>query len=439
MQQMVNFTNAYAESRIASLPKHAKADGTWKRTDLPEMYKLLALLLFQGFHPLPAMRDYWRTEALYAGNYARQMISSRNRYEALMCFLKVIDHTQEDGNDRLRKILLLHDHMREKCQALYRPGKCVSVDESMVKCKGCAPFTQYLPKKPVKGGFFAACDADTSIIVNFEVYTGQQLGGEHGLTHAVVMRLVGDMAADHVIYTDNFYTSPLLATSLREKQMSLVGTIRPNRQGFPPILRADIKQFERWAERGTTRYVRQGDQLFQQWKDKRCVSMFSNVHLGHQHDMITRNVKVDGMHQVVEIRRPLVVADYNGSMGGVDTFDYLIATYRSLRKTRKYWKSLFLDLVDVSASNAYRLFHLWMTEHPDNIQRRKHFKHSDFQAHLIRQMAGIDINDPPRKRRYRSSTDAPFLDSHNSICPTHRSKRKIAKTVESRKMCSASV
>ena len=70
-----------------------------------------------------------------------------------------------------------------------------------------------------------------------------------------MVRLVGDVAAGHVIYTDNFYTSPLFATSLCEKQVSLVGAILHNRQGFPPLLRADIKQFETWAERGTTRYV----------------------------------------------------------------------------------------------------------------------------------------------------------------------------------------
>eukprot|EP00117_Sycon_ciliatum_P029985 scpid59228/ scgid1104/ PiggyBac transposable element-derived protein 4 len=153
------------------------------------------------------------------------------------------------------------------------------------------------------------------------------------------MRLVSDVRAGSVIYTDNFYTSETLATSLRTKQISLVGTVRANRTGFPAVLRTDMKQFEKHAERGATRYVRNGDHLYQQWKDKRCVSMYSNIHQGHEHDTVTRNVKIDGAHQQMEVQRPMCIRDYNSSMGGVDTFDQLIETHRVLRKTKKYWKN----------------------------------------------------------------------------------------------------
>ena len=108
-----------------------------------------------------------------------------------MPFLKVVDHTTEDPGDRLRKIRYLHGIIRQKC---YTPQQSVSVDERMVKCKGRAPFRQYLPKKPVKWGFkvFALCDSSCGVLCDFEVYTGQAEAGE-GLTHAVVTRLTDEL------------------------------------------------------------------------------------------------------------------------------------------------------------------------------------------------------------------------------------------------------
>ena len=105
------------------------------------------------------------------------------------------------------------------CSTLYTPKQCVSVDERMVKCKGRAPFRQYIPKKPVKWGFklFAMCDASSGVLCHFEVYTGQAIAGEEGLTHAVVTRLTVNLHnQEYIVTTDNFYTSNALATSLLE-------------------------------------------------------------------------------------------------------------------------------------------------------------------------------------------------------------------------------
>ena len=230
-----------------------------------------------------------------------------------------------------------------------------------------------------------------------------------------VMRLVDGIAdRNHVVFTDNYYTSSTLAQSLRDKGMYLVGTIRPNRQGFPAAMKNDVKKFDRHAERGTVRYIRSGNILYLQWKDKRVVNMLSAVHTGHEFSMVTRNAKVDGQYQAIAVKQPKCVADYNGSMGGVDVFDQLIATHRVLRKSKKYWKSIFLDLLDVCAVNAYILFEQWRAKNRGLINRRQNYRHADFRGNLIRQLAGLDTDASPPSRQYRPNVpkDIPAAQLH---------------------------
>ena len=206
MDSLVDFTNTYAAAHIGEKKSYADENGQWIPTTREEMYKFIALLIFQAYYKLPAIRDYWRTTSLFDGNYARAMIPNRVRFESLLCFLKAVDPAIENAGDCLRKVRFLYDHMQQRCQALYKPGQFVSVDERMIKCKGRVTFKQYLPKKPVKWGFkvFAVCDAATAMLCNFQTYTGQGNIDADGLTHTV-MNLTEDLAHQgYVLFTDNF-------------------------------------------------------------------------------------------------------------------------------------------------------------------------------------------------------------------------------------------
>ena len=113
-------------------------------------YCFLAMLLFQGFHKLLEIRDYWKMPSLHHGSYARAMIPAKRRFEAILCFLKVIDHRTEAANDRLRKVCYLHDIIEQHCRDYFKPSQAVAIYERMMRCKGCASFIQYCPAKPVK-------------------------------------------------------------------------------------------------------------------------------------------------------------------------------------------------------------------------------------------------------------------------------------------------
>ena len=409
MDHIVLFTNAYAAAHIAAKLTYANNNGQWTPSTRPEMYKFLALIIFMGWHPLPEMKDFWKTSSLFSGNYARLMISSYRRFQGLLCFFKVVSHTTEDANDRLRKVRYLYDHMRERCRSLLKPGQNVAIDERMIRSKGHTPMRQYLPNKPTKWGFkeFAACDSATAIMFNFELYTGQE-DTAGGLAHDVVVHLIAGLEGQHhILYTDNFYTSAKLADSLRQRNIHLVGTIRLNRRGFPAQMKAHVKAFERRAERGACRYVRSDGNLYQQWKDKRVVSTLSTAHRGNAHVMVNRKGRnAAGQYTNIENQQPQTVADYNASTGGVDTFDQLVETYRRLRRTRKSWKSMVFDMIDVAAVNSYRMF-LAFTAGTDDPTSRHRNPHNIFQCNLIRQLAAIAENEPIPKGAYRPAIREP--------------------------------
>ena len=92
--------------------------------------------------------------------------------------------------------------------------------------------------------------------------------------------------------------------------------------------------------------------------------MTSTVHRGGLCVMMMRNTKVNGQHTQLQIRQPVCIRDYKQRMGGADTFDQRVASYRVLRRARKIWRSLFLDFIDVAVVNCYKMFPLWRLQHP---------------------------------------------------------------------------
>lgn len=82
---------------------------------------------------------------------------------------------------------------------------------------------------------FAFCDARTSYVVDFNVYTGAAEHVDDGmsLTTAAVISLMDEFENQgYVLFADNFYTSTALATSVLQRRIQLVGTFRTNRRGF---------------------------------------------------------------------------------------------------------------------------------------------------------------------------------------------------------------
>ncbi len=125
----------------------------------------------------------------------------------------------------------------------------------------------------------------------------------------------------------------------------------------------------------------------------------STLHSGHHHALCERftkdRAKYDGHHRI-RILRPEAICDYNAHMGGVDKSDQMIKYYEVLHMSLKYWKKIFLHMIDLAILNSFIMFTALQKQYSqdERLQRKGQYAQKDFRCELIQGLAGIDIREP---------------------------------------------
>ena len=211
----------------------------------------------------------------------------------------------------------------------------MAVDDSMVAFKGRTSMMQYLPAKSHKWGLKAWCVADSvsGYMYNWELYTGKSnRGPEVGLAHDVVMRITEPIHDEgHVVYMDNFFSSPGLFSALAEKQTGACGTVRVNRRGIPDSIKT--------AKFGDPPIFERDDKLlYVAWCDKRQVNAISTVHNSSTFTKQVCSKNVDRR----QVEKPRVIELYSQYMGGVDRVFFEFAQNGGRRSFSTFLKFVFL-------------------------------------------------------------------------------------------------
>ena len=134
------------------------------------------------------------------------------------------------------------------------------------------------------------------------------------------------------VYLDNWYSSPKLFITLHNKGTNACGTVRSNRVGLPKDI--NVKQLQRGEME-----VRQLPPLtYIVWSDK-----LSNCH---------SRVTMSDPKTKMSIFKSNLIHEYNKNMGGVDLVDQVTQAYPSMRKTIKWYKKLFLHILDITIYNS---------------------------------------------------------------------------------------
>ncbi|KAJ8365157.1 hypothetical protein SKAU_G00139880 [Synaphobranchus kaupii] len=247
-------------------------------------------------------------------------IFSRTRFEAISWALHISDPDTDGQNDALRgtdrydrlfRLRPLIDEVVAACRSFYQPRQQLSIDERMVATKARIGFKQYMKAKPTKWGFklFVLSDACNGYTCDFNVYTGKQKSPTgKGLSHnAVINLLTPYLGTGYQVYIDNWYTSTALFQELHGMRFGACGTCRENRKGYPVT---KVNDMPRNAERGTVKWIRQGQMLYVKWMDTREVKMCSTFHMAFQGDTTVRNVRnTDGTWTSCRVPIPVSVRE----------------------------------------------------------------------------------------------------------------------------------
>ena len=137
-----------------------------------------------GIVNLPSLRDFWSSDPILQHQWFPS-IMSHDRFKQKLCYFHCAHSNGyvprgEEGRDPLYKLREITDILTDRFKLCYKPGRELSIDESMIGTKCRVPFLQYLPKKPTKWGIkvWVCADANTAYVQTFCVYTGKDNDSE---------------------------------------------------------------------------------------------------------------------------------------------------------------------------------------------------------------------------------------------------------------------
>lgn len=363
----VEETNRYANNYIASnnIPPNSRA-AKWENTTRDEMRAFLALLLLTGISKRSSFELYWSTDPLIDMKGFREVMS-RDRFMVILQFFHLVNNDNQlprgDANyDKAFKIRSIIDYLVPKWQMYFGPDKELSVDESMIPFKGRTSLMQYMPAKPTKWGLKAwgLADAETGYMYNWKLYLGKDGGRPADVplgTHVVQTLAEPLFDKGHVIYMDNFFSSPALYKLLADNQTGACGTLRANRIGVPD----QIKRAQPRAGQPPVT-ARDGQILFISWYDKKVVNLITTVHSAVTYRKQVKS-KQNPEH-VREVDKPCAIQSYSQHMGGIDRADKAMTYYMVLHRTCKWWKKVFFYLLEVCFCNSLII---WRASHEKRI------------------------------------------------------------------------
>ena len=354
-RDLVDFANENARRSKESDPDNNKGD--WKMLTVDELKVYYGLAIMKDIIKLDRDAHYWHQGGKHFLLYTRfGNVMSRDRFFQIRRYLYFVDPRDPvNAADKLHKIRYILNSVCQNFQDEYVPHEHVTVDEAMVPFKGRLGFKQFMKNKPVKSGIklWVLADSVTAYCYNLEVYTGkheQQINRLMGLSAWVVIGLTKPIHNfGHIIYTNNFYTLPILVKYLASRKTYLCGTMHPNHLGYPADMVKTNTEARR-LPRGSSdwRQCEDSSMLATAWNDKRMVYYLSTAHAPHEEEpQSVAQRQRDGTE--VELPCPPTVAAYAWMASRLDQ----MTRQNKLKKCMKWYRQVETKLMETCLYNAY--------------------------------------------------------------------------------------
>ena len=195
------------------------------RCDRCELKKCIGLVILVGIIHKPILPDYWSLDDVYW----TQIFSKSMIRDQLYFILKVLQFNNNnypayDANDknrdRLHKLCPVLEMAPDRCKRIYQPGKCLSIDESLVLLKGRLHFKQYIRTKRTRFEVkLYELPTSNGITLDLLMYCSKGMfytDDEHSdmptIERIPVVLMEPFLNKRHILFTGNYYTSSSLAT-----------------------------------------------------------------------------------------------------------------------------------------------------------------------------------------------------------------------------------
>ena len=173
------------------------------------------------------------------------------------------------------------------------------------------------------------------------VYSGRESDSvpHRNLADDIVMKLCSvDFDTDRDIYDDWYFATHGPVWNLLRQNLSLIGTIMPNRREVPSQFKAAKG---RKVKSTKALYDHSNKILLLSYVPKRNKNMLmmSSSHF---------SISITDYH-----KKPTVITDYNQHKGGVDTLDENCEKFSCVRKTNRWPMVINYNLINIATKNAF--------------------------------------------------------------------------------------
>lgn len=401
--------------------QHVKTIKSFAPIRPEEILHVIALLIARGLCPYKiGIEQHWATVqkgAVPAGCWSSFI--PRQRFRDILRHLHFTDNNDKRAKlDRAWKIRSVVDTLQHTFARGMRIGKWVAFDEMVIPSRCSRNAVRiYLKNKPHKYGtkLFAVCCGVTKYCARIEVYCGKRQDTNHvdtsGGPVAVVRNLKAlwptrevDRKSKRIIITDREYTSVSLAARLHHMGFYNIGTISSSRLGFPDELKYKSKRITKNLvnQRGKCQLMRcleHPDIHACSWLDNKPVYFICSG--GSTKKTTVRRREKNGAS--AQVSCPQFIEDYNTYMNGVDAHDQLrlqrYSVQRAIRQ-KKYYKSLFLGLVDMALVNSFVVYREYC-----RFTDRRPLSQAKFRTLLQQEMLQLGASDFVDRRPQEISSD----------------------------------
>lgn len=340
-KEIINLILKYSNQNIER--KNLSRSKKIKTLNKSTLFSYLAIYSYFAIVPIVNVKEAWSKNET-SQNEIKKIMS----YQHFNDINQIIDVTSPNDyiNDKIKNEIKIFIYVSNITLKAYYPLQKLSLDESIVPFKGNLKNPAYFPMKSHSRGMkiYTIAESSSGLCLS-------QVVCSHKSTILEICTILTKKFKDrnHLLFTDNFYTSVALCKKLMEFKIYLCGTIRKFR-GEPKFFVSESKKLKR----GECLIIQKDKINLTAFYDKKVVKMLSNF---HNHEMqAPETPNSTNKNKTPKPSKPICILDYNLNMGGVDLMDQHLTNYDFLRKTRR-WKTKFcLYVFKILLHNAFICF-----------------------------------------------------------------------------------